>query len=658
MLAYTHNFLHAYRRKTHEVTVGDIIIGGQHKIVVQSMTTTPTKDTQATVDQIARLIDVGCQIVRITTPNLTELENTVEIRKEMQKRNLHVPLVADVHFQPKVALRACELYEKVRINPGNFADKKAFNMVEYTDAAYQEELDRIYDTFLPLLNKAKENGVALRIGTNHGSLSDRIMSRYGDTPLGMVESAMEFLRIAKSENFHNIVLSMKASNPMVMIQAYRLLVSHMQQHDMHYPLHLGVTEAGDGEDGRIKSAMGIGSLLADGLGDTIRVSLTEDPEHEIPVAKALLALYERPIATATQEREVGKMDNIIPSWDMYQYHRHASKNYDLNNISYGHKQLVRTAVGHLHEKNLDLLNDEDYPIEKAVFKLETINDKNNHHAVMQACKEANVSRCVRIQSLQMQKLGVQPEDYDELSVMASPVWAEKQYADKLLPMIDNKLLWLRFEWLSDVDQLNKVDLEFFAKHKVGFEVRGHSLIAMVRKLKVWMDKHGIQVPLHLVYVGEEKLNKEATQLKAAVELGALLCEGLGDSVEVESVFGAQFNRDLCYLVLQASRLRMTKTDYIACPSCGRTLFDLQETTARIRSKTGHLKGLKIAIMGCIVNGPGEMADADFGYVGSGPGHINLYVGKECVKRSIPSEKADEELIALIKAHDKWIEPRT
>jgi (E)-4-hydroxy-3-methylbut-2-enyl-diphosphate synthase len=625
---------------TREVMVGDVAMGGKNPIVLQSMTTPSTMDTMGTVDQIERLVDVGCQIVRVTTPSMADVENLPNIRKEMEKRKVSVPLVADVHFLPKVALKACEYVEKVRINPGNFADKKKFDVREYTDADYDNELNRVRETFLPIVKRAKELGRAMRIGTNHGSLSDRIMNRYGDSPLGMVESALEFVRIAEDEGYRDLVLSMKASNVAVMIQAYRLLVSRLTELQMDYPIHLGVTEAGDGEDGRVKSAMGIGSLLADGIGDTVRVSLTEDPEHEIPVARDLSWLYVRSINSENKPPQ----DEIVP-WNFYEYKRRESKALASGAVVTGGANLVSVR------SKLSFF--QDPPVEIHVIEGEEMGLQP------QALPSSNASAPIRILRFGRDLLPQRVSDlqgFDQISMKVSPAWKSAAYLESLKDYLQGRPIWFRVatprEMGSAVELLGAIGDTL----QVGLEIEGRELLYLGRAVAKELAEAGIVAPIHLRLTAKEDQDESKVMLKAASEIGALLCDGIGDSVEVNTDFGPAFDHRLAFNVLQASRLRMSKTDYIACPSCGRTLFDLQETTARIRSKTSHLKGLKIAIMGCIVNGPGEMADADFGYVGSGPGHISLYVGKDCVQRAIPQAEADARLIDLIKAHGKWTNP--
>ena len=645
MLSYVPSILGAPRRLTREVRVGDVVIGGKNPVVVQSMTTTPTTDVAATVEQIRKLVEVGCQIVRVTVPTQSDMDAVPKIRERMKAEGLRVPLVADIHFLPKLALQACDWFEKVRINPGNFADRKKFEVLEYTDAEYQEEIDRIRETFRPIVLRAKENGIAMRIGTNHGSLSDRIMNRFGDTPMGMVESALEFIRIAQDEGYRDLVISMKSSNPQVMIQAYRLLVSRMNESGMDYPLHLGVTEAGDGDDGRIKSAMGIGSLLADGLGDTIRVSLTEDPEREIPVARRLNAIFEKGF-------DLPAAPVLAPAWDFYSYQRRATQRYETKGLGLGGREPVRvlTHVPLSGAPALAARSTEPY-VEAVSLSLDP-----PVTAERMASIDSKLPVRVNLDATTLADLRPGKIPFDEIGVAASSIWSEPGYVEKISAVLEGKTVWLRARETQDVDAIVRTLHASSSKVRFGVSVESYRILELGRRVAATLTRAGFDVPMHLCLVSKAEETKENLLLRAPVEIGALLCDGIGDSVEIRSGFGVDFNHVLGFDILQAARLRMSKTEYIACPSCGRTLFDLQETTAKIRARTGHLKGVKIAVMGCIVNGPGEMADADFGYVGSGVGQINLYVGKDCVERHIPQSDAVEKLVDLIKSHDRWIEP--
>jgi (E)-4-hydroxy-3-methylbut-2-enyl-diphosphate synthase len=645
--SYTASLFSSHRRKTREVRVGGIPIGGNNLIVVQSMTTTPTTDTQATVNQIESLKNVGCEIVRITVPAQADLKNMANIRKEMEKRKLEIPLVADVHFLPKIALEACSYFDKVRVNPGNFADRKHFEVKEYTDADYELEIERISDAFIPLVRRAQEKKVAIRIGTNHGSLSDRIMNRYGDTPLGMVESALEFIRIAESQNFKDLVISMKASNPFVMVHAYRLLVSKMNELGMEYPLHLGVTEAGNGRDGRVKSSVGIASLLSDGLGDTIRVSLTEDPEFEIPVAQKIIEHFG--ISPLSQLKPPAEKDSNV-SWNFFQYQRRPAEVLTLGDYKIGGQVTVRVNT---HTKQSDFIStlqkasEFEPEIESASFDLKS--------AKKELPIQTNVATFLRVNAMTPESNAMVKNDfYKQISVRPNDTWYEERFAGKLIELIGNRLLWIRVEKESEIQSAVKMFEKLSEKLQVGLEISSRRLIHLARKAVTAFDEKNLHPSILLNWRASENDTEEDIIVQASNEIGALLNDGIGDVVEVSSN-SVELNHEIAFTVLQATRLRMSRADYIACPSCGRTLFDLQSTTARIKAQTDHLKGVKIAIMGCIVNGPGEMADADFGYVGSGPGHINLYVGKECVERGISQEVADERLIQLIKDHGRWME---
>jgi (E)-4-hydroxy-3-methylbut-2-enyl-diphosphate synthase len=660
------NALIAYTRlQTVEVKVGDLAIGNNHPIRVQTMTTTDTMDTMATVEQSIRCIEAGAELVRITAPSKKEAENLLPIKNELRKRGYNTPLIADIHFTPNAAEIAARIIEKVRVNPGNYVDKKKFEFINYTDADYQEEIFRIRDRFTPLVKICKEYGTAMRIGTNHGSLSDRIMSRYGDTPMGMVESAMEFLRIARDENYHNIILSMKSSNPLVMVQAYRMLVQTMQdEFNICYPLHLGVTEAGDGEDGRIKSAIGIGTLLEDGIGDTIRVSLTEDPEFEIPVCKDIVARYPQNIATnleANKERIVLPNIEKLP-YDPFQYQRRLSS--ELSVI--GGKNVPVVVA--------DLMNKTGIQPEDLVAIGYTYNAETDKWNISDGAADFIFT-------------GNQLLDFNlpgTLKVLTdNKTWETATDKEKYFPVFNfhqfdtNRQISTMNFVMFDVSELGSWEnmLQCLASNSTIVAClqssRNYSM-PTVRRFIVEMMARNITAPIVLA-VETHNAEVDAQLIHFATEAGALLLDGMGDGIwlhnqlqqidnlkitgrtylEVKNYY--QFLNNTAFSILQATRTRISKTEYISCPSCGRTLFDLQETTAKIRSFTHHLKGLKIAIMGCIVNGPGEMADADFGYVGSGPGKITLYKGKEIVKKNIPSEIALDELINLLKENGVWTE---
>ena len=585
-MRYCHSPFFYERRRTREVVVGEgdgrVVLGGDRPVVVQSMLTCDTMDTAECVKQTLELVAVGCQIVRITAPTVKDAANLKNIVAELRAVGCPVPIVADIHFKPDAAMEAAKWVEMVRINPGNYADSKKFAIKEYTDEQYTAELKRIEERFTPLVKLCKELNRAMRIGTNHGSLSDRIMNRFGDTPLGMVESALEFARIARKNDFHNFKFSMKSSNPKVMIECYRLLVARLEQEgpDWNYPIHLGVTEAGEGEDGRIKSAIGIGSLLCDGLGDTIRVSLTEDSPREIEVCRDLLVQV--PHLANLKPAEFG----VVPSFDPFTFARRETPEVELaEGVKCGGEQTVRVVVT---QAAWDKLAPKISP--KADVKPEAI--------------------------------------YEELNLF------------EVDPRQD-------FEVNCDTQLISVKD---------GVDLPA---ITSFRLLAARLKRLGRNNPILL----KDCLNFESTPLepkiallRASVVIGALLADGIGDAILVRGESGAGQSLRLAFNILQASGCRSFKTDYVACPSCGRTLFNLQTVTARIKARTEHLKGVKIAIMGCIVNGPGEMADADFGYVGGAPGKINLYVGKTPIKFNIPEGEAVDRLVDLIKEHGKWAEP--
>jgi (E)-4-hydroxy-3-methylbut-2-enyl-diphosphate synthase len=637
---YCNSLVSYSRRKTRVVNIGDVAIGGDNPIRIQSMTTIDTMDTLGSVEQTIRMVEAGCEYVRITAPSIKEAQNLEVIRKELHKRGYRVPLIADIHFTPNAAELAARLVEKVRINPGNYADKKRFEQIDYTDAGYEAELNRIRDKFLPLVRICKQYGTAMRIGTNHGSLSDRIMSRYGDTPLGMVESALEFLRICEDEQYFNIVLSMKSSNPQVMIQAYRLLVQKLDDDGFQpYPLHLGVTEAGDGEDGRVKSSVGIGTLLEDGLGDTIRVSLTEEPEAEVPVAQALANRYNNRAGHAPIP------DVTTYPIDPFSYTRRATRQV----INIGGHQVPRVmadfskhekitpasffAVGYKYSVPLDKWNITDMACDY-IFA----GDNGVDFEIPGTLRIAySHSRWL----LDREKPGRVPvisqENY-RAGVEQSP---ELNFVHAQLKDLDRELI---SRLASDQTAVLII------------ETRNAHGYAELRRIFVELLNEQCNVPVIIAraYPGH---SEEDRQLYGATDIGGLLIDGLGDGVFISADDGSRKHaNDTAFNILQATRTRISKTEYISCPSCGRTLFDLQETTAKIRSRTNHLKGIKIGIMGCIVNGPGEMADADYGYVGSGPGRITLYRGKEVVKRNVPTPQAVDALIGLIREDGAWIEP--
>ncbi len=634
------NSLTAYSRFiTREIAVGDLIIGGNNPIRIQSMTTTDTMNTIATVEQSIRMIEAGCELVRITAPSVNEAKNLEEIKKELHRRGYKVPLVADIHFTPNAAEMAARIVEKVRVNPGNYADRKKFETIDYSDSSYTAELDRIRERFTPLVKICKEYGTAMRVGTNHGSLSDRILSRYGDTPLGMVESAMEFLRICEDNNFYNIVLSMKASNTRVMVQAYRLLVMKMQEEGMNYPLHLGVTEAGDGEDGRIKSAVGIGTLLEDGLGDTIRVSLTEDPEFEIPVAKALVERYtnreklQKPIP-AFERSLLEKQSEILP-YNPCDYMRRETK--PVLNIG-DHKVPVVIADLSL-EKNIT-------PATLLPFGYNYSEKLDKWNLSDQACDYLFTSDT---------KLNFE--------IPGTLRTANKNYAlDKTdfgdYAVFSHEKLQVRF---VEIEIQNVFDKNFQIEKKSEgncvFVVKTSNEHGMAEQRRIFVELIRMKIQSPVILKRSYSINDaEKLALIAATDFGGLFLDGFGDGIWIDAPLcdPNKVNR-IAFGILQATRTRISKTEYISCPSCGRTLFDLQETTAKIRARTSHLKGVKIGIMGCIVNGPGEMADADYGYVGTGIGKITLYKGRDVVQRNIDSVLAVDALIELIKKNGDWVE---
>ncbi len=648
--------LSAYRRlKTLEVKVGDLTLGNFNPIRIQTMTTTDTMDTIGTVEQTIRCIEAGAELVRITAPSKKEAENLLNIKSELRSRGYATPLVADIHFTPNAAEIAARIVEKVRINPGNYVDKKKFAFIEYTDQDYQEELDRIRERFVPLIQICKEYGTAMRIGTNHGSLSDRIMSRYGDTPMGMVESAMEFLRIARDEQYHNIVLSMKASNPQVMVQAYRLLVRHMEEEfSVCYPLHLGVTEAGDGEDGRVKSAIGIGTLLEDGLGDTIRVSLTEDPELEIPVCKDIVARYTHRVADPTIP------EAPVLQYDPFSYHRR--KTQAVSNIGGGQVPVVMADLSHIPDLKPSDLVSIGYTYDEPTDKWK-ISDTAADYLYTGISKPGFALPGTL-------KVVVDADTYKTHPKDGFPLWELNAYKTGGQASIN----FVRVHCYDKTSKDESLSDDLLQDPTVVLCLVSDNQHAMpaVRRMCMELEERGCEQPI-ILGCSSQGHTADEHLIHFSTETGALLLDGFGDGLFLRTTaYGANYQvsgrnyqdqqslegllNNTAFSILQATRTRISKTEYISCPSCGRTLFELQETTARIRAVTNHLKGVKIAIMGCIVNGPGEMADADFGYVGSGVGKITLYRGKEIVKRNVDSETAVEELIDLIKDHGAWVDP--
>jgi (E)-4-hydroxy-3-methylbut-2-enyl-diphosphate synthase len=631
------NSLTSYSRfKTREVMIGGIGFGGNNPIRVQSMTTTDTMDTIATVEESIRMIKAGCELVRITAPSKRDAENLKNIKEELLKRGYNTPIVADIHFTPNAAEIAAKIVEKVRVNPGNYADKKKFEEIEYTDKTYQDELNRIREKFTPLVKICKEHGTAMRIGTNHGSLSDRILSRYGDTPKGMVESAMEFLRICRDENYHEIILSMKASNTRVMVQAYRLLVAEMIQESMNYPLHLGVTEAGEAEDGRIKSAVGIGALLEDGIGDTIRVSLTEAPEHEMPVAFNLLKNF-------TNRNNSQKIKDIAKNpLNPFEYSRRKTnkvKNIGGNNVPIVISNLKRKnkikpssffPLGYQYSVPLDKWN---------------INDQATDYIFLDDKKiDFEIPGTLRL---------IYNFKFWKKNQEGYPLLNSDEYLnnDKLSKEINFIEIYIKNLCEDLFTKINKDPTAVLI-------VKTDNINGLAEQRRVFIEliNRNIKTPV-IISRDYNQLDAKYLQLNSSSDIGGLLIDGLGDGITINNnKEGESLHiNSTAFGILQASRTRISKTEYISCPSCGRTLFDLQETTAKIRKVTDHLKGVKIGIMGCIVNGPGEMADADYGYVGTRPGKITLYKEKTVVKKNIDEELAVDALIDLIKEHGDWVE---
>lgn len=680
MQLYCNSLTQYSRLKTREVRIGNLLLGNGHPVRLQTMTTTDTMDTLATVEQAIRCIEAGAELVRITAPSKKDAENLLNIKNELRKRGYDTPLVADIHFTPNAAEIAARIVEKVRVNPGNYVDKKKFEQIEYTDAEYLEEIERIRERFTPLVRICKEHGTAMRIGTNHGSLSDRIMSRYGDTPMGMVESAMEFLRIARSEDYHNIILSMKASNPQVMVQAYRLLIQQMdQEFGECYPLHLGVTEAGDGEDGRVKSAAGIGTLLEDGIGDTVRVSLTEDPEFEIPVCRDLVKRYSPVSLPQTNNNGScrnghGKVPTVdkIP-YDPFHYSRRES--FEVGNI--GAKQ-VPVVIADFSK--VEKITPES--LEAIGYKYDAATDKWN---IGDAAADYIFTGH---QLLNFSLPGT-------LKVIVYPAaWAASTDLEKYFPIFDasgfeaserksDRLNFVMVDCFNDETPINDYTyLDALANNPavvLCLSSTNKNAMPSVRRMFMELMSRNIKNPVILMTDSNWSTPDEHL-IHYSTECGALLLDGFGDGIclgmsaesyQLQTASTSmdtsgrnyssnssveQFINSSAFSILQATRSRISRTEYISCPSCGRTLFDLQETTAKIRNVTNHLKGVKIAIMGCIVNGPGEMADADFGYVGSGVGKITLYKGKEIMKRNIDSDIAVAELINLLKESNAWVDP--
>ena len=640
MTYYAKSLTNYQRRLTRVVNIGEVPIGGSFPIRVQSMTTIDTMDTKGSVDQCIRMIESGCDYVRITAPSIKEAKNLAEIKNSLREKGFKTPLIADIHFTPNAAELAARIVEKVRINPGNYADKKKFSVIDYTESTYQAELDRIRAKFSPLVSICKEYGTAMRIGTNHGSLSDRILSRYGDTPLGMVESALEFIRICEDLNYFDLVLSMKSSNPQVMVQAYRLLVAKLKDEGLQsYPLHLGVTEAGEAEDGRIKSAVGIGTLLEDGLGDTVRVSLTEAPEAEAPVAKILIdQLIERksPIDLLPVK------DSPI---DPYRYTRRET----FEVVNFGAQNVPRVIADFSNKKTIDIKS------LKSVghFYLSEL-DKWGMNDL--GCDYVYTGD--HVLDFMLPNGLKQIVNYDLFQTLSKkdhiyPLLFENQLIN--LKEVENHFSFIQInaDKIEDkiIDQLKGLTQSIIILESFASNVFHSSRNVMIKFMKA-----GIQLPVVFKYHFGD-FSEEAFRINLATNYGGLFIDGLGDGMLMSADdLDTKLINETVFGTLQAARTRITKTEYISCPSCGRTLFDLQETTAMIRKKTDHLKGIKIGIMGCIVNGPGEMADADYGYVGSGKGKITLYKGQEVIKKAVPTANALDELIKLIKDNGEWVDP--
>jgi (E)-4-hydroxy-3-methylbut-2-enyl-diphosphate synthase len=644
-MKYCESIYQTKRWKTREVMVGNVGVGGNNPVRIQSMTTSNTRDIEATIDQIIRLADAGCEIARITVQGMKEADACEEIKNGLLQRGYTIPLVADIHFFPPAAMRVVDFVDKVRVNPGNFVDKRAsFKTIEYDDTSYAKETAKIEEKFTPLVEKCKRLKRAMRIGTNHGSLSDRIMNRYGDTPKGMVESALEFARVCRQNDYHDFMFSMKSSNPQVMILAYRLLVAEMMTLGWNYPLHLGVTEAGEGEDGRIKSAMGIGSLLLDGLGDTIRISLTEDAWNEIDPCKRLIAF------THANEGQ-----GVRP---FTEYHRHIE--------AIKRRSVILPKNVALHRDGTVVLSTHSKDLQAADFYKKLGCDGQLRHpklkvssadCIVIAEKPITPQTTQTLKDLKDIGVGILSTDPNvgELPILtleeALSVDNEQSNRDRFAISSSPKApiaVIIRDEPIDQWKILEEV------KPALIFLSPSTHRLHYSRQFFDWLQSKKIQTPVIISF--HYACSKEDLIIQSAADYGALFCDGLGDGIWIQAPYDIEFLRNLSFNILQAARMRTSKTDFISCPSCGRTLFDLQDVSKRIRSRTAHLPGVKIAIMGCIVNGPGEMADADFGYVGSKPGMIDLYVGKECVEKDINFADADDRLVDLIKKHDRWVEP--
>lgn len=680
MQFYTESLTGYKRLMTREVKVGDLMLGGQHPIRIQTMTTPDTMDTLATVEQSIRCIEAGAELIRITAPSKREAENLLAIKNALRERGYTTPLVADIHFTPNAAEIAARIVEKVRVNPGNYIDKKKFEILEYSDLEYQEEVDRIRTRFTPLINICKEYGTAMRIGTNHGSLSDRIMSRYGDTAMGMVESAMEFLRIARAEHYHQVVLSMKSSNPQVMVQAYRLLIKTMfDEFGECYPLHLGVTEAGDGEDGRVKSAAGIGTLLEDGIGDTIRVSLTEDPEFEIPVCRDLVKRYDNLYNPPDQINHVPALNGDRLPYSPFEYKRRET--FAVGNIGMQQVPVVIADFSKLEKITPSQLQSVGYTYNEATDKWNISDVAADYIFTGNQTLDFVLPGTLKVIVYPATWLDIMTGQEEAAKEKYFPIFQDIGYVKS--PAKSKLLNFVMVDCFNDSTNIN----DFTGLNELAndpavvlcLSSTNSNAMQSVRRMFIELMDRNIKNPA-IIMVDSHWQTADEHLIHFAAESGALFLDGFGDGISLgmaassyellsnsyaqmnsggrnyqSNLSPEQFINSTAFSILQATRTRISKTEYISCPSCGRTLFDLQETTAKIRAVTNHLKGLKIAIMGCIVNGPGEMADADFGYVGSGPGKITLYKGKEIVKRNVPSEIAVEELINLLKENDVWVD---
>jgi (E)-4-hydroxy-3-methylbut-2-enyl-diphosphate synthase len=656
------------RRLTRVVQVGHVGVGGDHPIRVQSMTNTDTMDTRATVDQIERLAAAGCEIARVTAPSIRDAENLRNIKAMLHARGVDIPLVADIHFTPNAAMIAAESIEKVRVNPGNYADKKKFEVREYSDLEYADELARVADRFRPLVLRCKENGVAMRIGTNHGSLSDRVMNRYGDSPAGMVESALEFLDVCEDAGYYDVIFSMKASNTHVAIQAYRLLAARLEERDEgrpSYPFHLGVTEAGDAEDGRIKSAIGIGSLLEDGLGDTIRVSLTEDPVREIPVAEKLsFRSSDRWAVDAHREA----LDIDLPAFmDPYSHARRRTQRVALGPLGLGGSEPVRVE---LEMSNPRHWIDPTSAARRVAGSLAKVKDVECESLLVRFDADSQVDRLARFRAALADEGIRAPFSVRMDALLLAGAGTVPPGSARVVADVDSDCSSSILEAICRLSLDSEVALEWCLQAELNelpalvdrvlkatsgsrppivmFSVESNRPVHAVRLLSALLEAEGFgDLPIVLRYALPEAVDPELQMIETSIALGAPLCDGVGDMISVGGFEKPETALDVAYRILQGARLRTTRTEYISCPSCGRTLFDLEETTARIKSATSHLKGVKIAVMGCIVNGPGEMADADFGYVGSGPGRVTLYAGKDVVARNIAEDEAPQKLLDLI-----------